>query len=357
MNQKSNLSKRTFNFLELFEKFIRETKNGKRLKKNGTLIRKETAENYIYTLRLLHKFSTEKKFELVIPELKSVNKRDFSRVKSYWKNFYLQFTDYLYKEMHHYDNYVGQTIKNVRAFINWIKMEKGINCGEFHKNFYVRKEEVPIITLTKEQLQFLIFNKEFEKSLSRPLLRSKDIFVFGCVVGLRYSDIRNLTHNNLEEREGFTYLKTRSKKTGISTCIKLPPYLLEMLFKYRMRKKSLLPVVSLFRFNENVKKIARLAGWVYPVAKMRERKGIAINLVPPHAVRKPLYRFCDLVSSHTMRRTAITTMLSLGMPELLVKKISGHKDDSSAFYRYVEFAQQFMDKEIEKAHECLQAYA
>jgi hypothetical protein len=50
-------------------------------------------------------------------------------------------------------------------------------------------------------------------------------------------------------------------------------------------------------------------------------------------------------------------MLSLGMPELLVKKISGHTKDSSAFYRYVEFAQQFMDREIDKAHERLLTHA
>lgn len=83
---------------------------------------------------------------------------------------------------------------------------------------------------------------------------------------------------------------------------------------------------------------------------MRDKKGVSLKLKNGLATGYP---FCDLVSSHTMRRTAITTMLTLGMPELLVRKISGHSDDSRAFYRYVELAQQYMDMEINKAYEKL----
>jgi integrase len=291
------------NFSELFGKFIRETKKGKRLKKNGALIKKDTVDNYTYTLRLLHKFSEEKNFVLQLPEMHSINKRDFNSTKKFWKKFYTQFTDYLYKDLGHYDNYVGQTVKNIRAFFSWLKTEKGINCGDFYKQFYVRKEEIPIITLTKEQLQFLIFDKDFESSLSKPLRKSKNIFVFGCIVGLRFSDLMKLTANNLEGRDGITYLRVKSQKTSTNTCIKLPSHLLEILQNYRIRKKTLFPPISLFRFNENIKRIACLAGWTHPVAKTRERKGMSVNLSRPHGLEA--YRFCDLVSSHTMRRTAI----------------------------------------------------
>ena len=49
-----------------------------------------------------------------------------------------------------------------------------------------------------------------------------------------------------------------------------------------------------------------------------------------------------------MRRAAITTMLSLGMPEQAVRKISGHAPGSKEFYRYVLFAQTYQDEETEK---------
>ena len=51
-----------------------------------------------------------------------------------------------------------------------------------------------------------------------------------------------------------------------------------------------------------------------------------------------------------MRRTCITTMLTSGMPEYIVRKVSGHTSDSKAFFRYVTLAQSLMDKEIDKMH-------
>jgi integrase len=55
-----------------------------------------------------------------------------------------------------------------------------------------------------------------------------------------------------------------------------------------------------------------------------------------------------MISSHTMRKTAITTLLNLGMPETLVRKISGHASNSMEFYRYVKYSDSFMDNETDK---------
>jgi integrase len=44
------------------------------------------------------------------------------------------------------------------------------------------------------------------------------------------------------------------------------------------------------------------------------------------------------------------------MPEHLVRKISGHSNNSSSFNRYVHYAQAYMDKEIQKVHEKLEKY-
>ena len=50
-----------------------------------------------------------------------------------------------------------------------------------------------------------------------------------------------------------------------------------------------------------------------------------------------------------MRRSAITTLLSMGMPEILVREISGHTKGSKEFYRYVQFSQTLIDDHTEKA--------
>ena len=66
-----------------------------------------------------------------------------------------------------------------------------------------------------------------------------------------------------------------------------------------------------------------------------------------------IWRFCDVATTHTMRRTAITTMLSLGVSEQIVRKISGHAANSKEFYRYVLWAQTYQDQETEKMFEKL----
>ena len=45
-----------------------------------------------------------------------------------------------------------------------------------------------------------------------------------------------------------------------------------------------------------------------------------------------------------MRRTAITTLLILGMPKHLVLKISGHSLASGSYNPYVHYSQDYMDK-------------
>ena len=95
-----------------------------------------------------------------------------------------------------------------------------------------------------------------------------------------------------------------------------------------------------------------IAGFTEPAFKIRQKRGIP---TPLHKKNKEkLYRFCDLGTTHTMRRTAITTMLSSGMNEQVVRKISGHAAGSKEFYRYVSFAQTFMDNEIDLVHKKLE---
>jgi integrase len=125
----------------------------------------------------------------------------------------------------------------------------------------------------------------------------------------------------------------------------LPDYAVQIVTRYKRGAKQLLPQLSVARLNQNIKELVERAGWIHPVAKVRMRRG---KPVAQTRANGKSYRFCDLVSTHTMRRTAITTMLRFGMPELMVRRISGHKDGSKEFYKYVRFAQSYQDQETDK---------
>jgi integrase len=91
-------------------------------------------------------------------------------------------------------------------------------------------------------------------------------------------------------------------------------------------------------------------GFTEPVQKSRLARGLTINLFRKN---NETYRFCDLVSTHTMRRTAITNMLYLGMNENTVRQISGHSPNSKEFFRYVNFSQSILDQQINIYHDAL----
>jgi hypothetical protein len=167
-------------------------------------------------------------------------------------------------------------------------------------------------------------------------------------VALRSSDLFNIKFTDIERVGASSYLVIKSLKTEVTTRIKLPPYALDIIENFRKKgtkRKTVLPYISMNRFNKNIRLIAEKAGWICERVKARSQRGEIIEI---YKNNKKSYRFCDLLSSHVMRRTAITTMLMLGMPEHVVKKISGHSANSKAFYRYVNLVQSYLDTETDK---------
>src|SRR5690606_34828416 len=217
-----------------------------------------------------------------------------------------KYTDFLYKRGCH-DNYVGNNIKIIKLFFNYLKTEQFIDMGDFHKMFYVTKEEIDILVLSPEQLKFLIHDKAFEDSLTVQQKKVKDIFVFGCTTGLRFSDLFLLTNKNFEEsKPGEWYLKLRSKKTKTYSYMKLSSHAVAIYLKHKAthNKKYVFESISLYNFNDNLKKIGEKAGYTAPIEVSREIRGKAKKIKAQNSLG---YRFCDKMSSHMMRRTAITT--------------------------------------------------
>jgi integrase len=339
----------TFSMISLFELFIKDSYKGKRLQRNGQKIKIQTVKNYHFVLKALKNFQDHSKKELLIKPLRNLSKYQLNIQFNYWRKFYREFSNYLYKKGC-FDNYSGFMFKTLKTFFGYLNKEKLIITGDFYKRFYVKKEEIPVLTLTPEQLHFLIADKTFESSLPFHLQRTKDLFVFGCTIAMRYSDLFSLKVRDVEQRSGFGYLSVQTKKTDTRVRVKIPSYGMEIVAKYANLKKgsaALFRSISKNQFNRNLKNLLDRAGFNFETGKVRTVDGNQKELLN---ISNKAYRFSELASSHLMRRTAVTTMLLLGMPEFAVKKISGHSPNSRAFYRYVNYAQSYLDREIDKVH-------
>jgi hypothetical protein len=139
--------KKELPFLELFRRFISQSRSGRRLQPNGKRVGKGTVTNYANTLRLLSDFSERKDFRLRIRLTRKLTSKEMEVERRYWKRFYKSFSDFLYDDLNCYDNYVGQCFKTIKAFFSWLNRDLGVLTGDFHKRFYTRGEEIAVLTL------------------------------------------------------------------------------------------------------------------------------------------------------------------------------------------------------------------
>lgn len=236
--------------------------------------------------------------------------------------------------------------------MNYLCNDKMLNVGNFHKGFHVPKEEIQIIVLSPAQLNYLIHNEKLSTRLSKELSIIKDVFVFGCTVALRFSDLMALLPLHLVKRENGHYLIMRSQKTGFESSLKLPQYAIDILTKYQGIQKNLLPVFGRSYFNVQLKKLVAYIDNGDEIIKYRMRRGKPVPIYKSVG-SEVNFTQADHITSHTMRRTAITTMLRLGMAEQAVRKISGHTANSKEFYKYVAYSQNYLDSETDQVFEKL----
>jgi integrase len=313
-------------FKPLFNKFINDSETGIRRTKKGKKIKPLTIKSYNQALSILEKFEKEKKVKL---EWKNINDR-----------FYHRFTEYMWEDLNYYDNAVGSIIKVVHAFLNWCVDEKYLQRKLHNSTWIVWEEEIDIIVLYPDELK-LLFNSN---PPTERLQRTKDIFLAGCMTCLRVTTLLELSKQDLNGNK----LKVITKGDSV-VHLEIPPLLKEIFNKY----EDLLPKVSQQKFNDALKDLAKWFAqhikdnkdklpkdfigndWGKDIVITRYKRGKPIKLSKP---------ITDMITSHTMRRTGITSLLMMGLSEVEVKSISGHSLNSDDFPKYVKIAERFISK-------------
>jgi len=244
--------------------------------------------------------------------------------------FFESFRSYCFNVKQIQDNYFAKIISVLKAFLNW-GFEHGYIKDQTFRRFKAPEKETEVICLTLEEL-LALKNYEFK---SKRLEHVRDIFVFGCSTGLRFSDIITLQEENVTEE--FIH-KTIQKTREIAT-IPLNRISKEILTKYSKTVYSPLPKVSIQKFNKYLKECCEKAGINSPVVITRFSGGKRIE-----------YKFekHELITSHVARKTFTTLSLILGVPERVVKGITGHKKEEN-FKKYVNFSKKFEHVKINEA--------
>lgn len=158
----------------------------------------------------------------------------------------------------------------------------------------------------------------------------RDLFVVGCLTGLRYSDYSTLESANFDR----DFIVKITKKTRTKVTIPLHDYVKEIYNKY---DGEISRGLSIQHFNRYIKVICKRVGIAEPVKQSSTRGGRIVT------VTKPKY---ELVSSHTARRSAATNMYLTGrMKTYEIMAITGHNTERS-FFRYIKVTQEDTVKQI-----------
>ncbi|MEO6833680.1 MAG: hypothetical protein ABI169_15850, partial [Chitinophagaceae bacterium] len=270
-------SNKFYPLLPIVKHFITKSRTGKRLQPNGKRISAGTVVNYTYLYKHLEGFEQLQvkagHEALRIRAVSRLNAKELIVEKNYWKRFYSSFLDYLYS-LNCYDNYVGSQIKRLRCVFRYAELELMISVGSFYKLFHVPKEEVPIITLHPERLSFLIENKKLSQGLSEALRIVNDIFVFGCTVALRFSDLIAIRKTDIQMNGERHYLVVRAQKTGTVTRVPLPKYALDIIARQSKNgRQTIFAPINLVLFNARIRQLCEQVGWTEEIGKERSKRG------------------------------------------------------------------------------------
>ena len=226
------------------------------------------------------------------------------------------FENYLLDQRDYKNSSVKRHIKTIHGILSWCK-KKGYKVEEKAVDYKSSLREVfdpEIIFLNWDEFKTLY---DYEIPVQKQYLqRVKDVFIFACVTGLRFSDVEKLHKDHIHWKED-EFISV-SKKTSNNTHIGLNKYSREILEKYKhinFPGGMALPVISNQKTNTYLKELCHLAGLTSHITIASEKGSETIEQT---------FEKWEKISFHCARRTYVSIALSLGATPEEVSRVSGH---------------------------------
>lgn len=306
LNGRDFIKNEIHDFNTVFQEFLHVTKTSKSI---------ATLKNRTTVFKFLCDFQIHIKVRLTLEELDMV--------------FFDNLTDYAFNVRMVRDNYFAKIVAVLKTFLNWAA-ERDYYSGSKHKKFKAPEKEIEVVFLTVEEFQRLYFF-----SFNNPKLgRVRDVYCFGCLTGLRFSDLMQLRREHIING----YIEKMIQKVKRPAKIPILPQAQEIIDKYG-HPVNVLPRISNQKFNDYIKECCKLAGIEQPI------RVVHFTGNKTREFTKPKY---ELITAHTARKTFITLSFYLGMEVKTIKSITGHTRDQS-FDRYLKIADEMKKSELERA--------
>jgi len=242
--------------------------------------------------------------------------------------FFEKIYSYLINEKQLLNNTAHKNIQFFKSFMIWANTNN-FTDNTSYRTFKSKSEQNEVIYLTEDELMHLYDMKVDNERLERV----RDLFVFQCFTGVRFSDIENLSWDDIKN----STWNLRTQKTKDIIQIPLSGYALSILAKYNHWEKPL-PVISNQKMNKYLKELCKKA-------KINDR----VKIVQYRGSERieNTYKKYEVIGSHTARRTFISLSLQKGMKPDVIMAITGHKT-YRMMQKYLKIADETKRDEMDK---------
>ncbi len=279
----------------------------KRQKEVGVRITQLTSNKYYRLCRYLREYT------------KQECKKDDIRLSAVSYGYLDGFNTYLQTAHRCHHNGAINILDCLRNFMLYCLRNEWIEKNPF-KNYKLKEVAPPQKEhLSKKEIELLM-----EKQMPNLRLENvRDIFVFCCLTGLAFADVKELKREHLTtDEQGNMWIRKPREKTAVMSTIPLLKQPKAILQKYAfdlhcMESGKLLPVPSNQKMNAYMSEIATICG-----------------------LNKKL-------TTHCARHTFACLAVEYGMPIDVLAKILGHTNTNTTRH-YAKFSEQLIGREMQK---------
>lgn len=275
---------------------------------------------------------------------------NFEYIVDKHKSFQFEFQDYLWTERNLSNNYVNKLFINLSQYLHYCKTNDYIKKKpKFSKNDTVDRDEK--IYLYKKEVHKLfksskwdyVDEKDFSKNPHIYIIEDvlegtrkekygeirkltnwemvKDIFLFQCSIGCRYSDIPHfkVNHFDFNRKTGmFSWIQQKTNKRVNVPVNEVSGGIFRKYSRGKSLSQPLFPTLSIQKFNKSLKFLLKDLNFNRLVSYPKK--------ISSHLINTEDKFLWELISSHSGRRTFIKNMIDVGtMDYKTIMTMSGHK--------------------------------
>lgn len=285
-------------FFRIYDEFIEEKENDF----SGNAISYSTLKRYKCNKTLLEDFEKKTKHKL---SLGKFDEKTFNK-----------FLKFCVENREHSANTVHRNIGLLKTFLLWAFNKKYSFNNSFVNFKKPPKFRTDEIALNIEQVEKIYAHDFSEK---KKYERIRDLFVFGCVTGMRFGNYSTISKNDVQgDFIRVIDLKSKSKNLAIP----LNNISKSILEKYEYS----LPNISNQKMNEYIKEVFKELKFTDEIKKTMKYGDQLVEINS---------EFYKRISSHTARRSFITIMKNKRVPDKVIMSYTGHTslEVFNAYYR------------------------